>query len=97
MLVHLNQVVIISSFQNQHNIKYNIFDIIKIDGILVCGITSSSNCREIISSISELAKSLSLTIIAEFVESEESKEALHEIGCDYYQGFLYSAARPLED
>ena len=78
-------------------LKYNIFDIIKIDGVLVCGITSSSNCREIISSIAELAKSLSLTIIAEFVETEESKEALHEIGCDYYQGFLYSAARPLED
>ena len=39
----------------------------------------------------------SITIIAEFVETEESKEALHEIDCDYYQGFLYSAARPLED
>ena len=78
-------------------LKYNLFDIIKIDGVLVRGVASSSNCREIISSVAELAKSLSLTIIAEFVETEESKECLHKIGCDYYQGYLYSAAKPLEE
>ena len=77
-------------------LKYNIFDIIKIDGLLVKGIVSSQNCREIISSISELSKSLKLVIIAEFVENEESKEILHGLGCDNYQGFLYSSAKPLE-
>ena len=77
-------------------LKYNLFDIIKIDGVLVRGVVSSPNCREIISSVSELAKSLQLTIIAEYVENEELKEALHEIGCDHYQGYLYSAAKPLK-
>ena len=78
-------------------LKYNLFDIIKIDGVLVQGVATSPNCREIISSVAELAKSLALTIIAEFVENEEAKEALHKIGCDFYQGYLYSAAKPLEE
>lgn len=34
-------------------------------------------------------------VIAEFVETEEEKEALHKIGCSTYQGYLYSDAKPL--
>ena len=37
-----------------------------------------------------------MLVIAEFVETEEEKEALHKIGCDTYQGYLYSEAKPLE-
>ena len=80
-----------------HYLRYNLFDIIKIDGSLVRGIISSPTCREIISSISELSDSLSMLIIAEFVETEEEKNALHEIGCDHYQGYLYSKAEPLTE
>ena len=78
-------------------LQYNLFDIIKIDGQLVRGITTSQNCLEIISSIVELSSSLSIAIVAEFVENNEIKEALHEKGCDIYQGYLYSEAKPLEE
>ncbi|MBO4667664.1 MAG: PTS sugar transporter subunit IIC/EAL domain-containing protein [Bacilli bacterium] len=80
-----------------HYLQYNLFDIIKIDGGLVKGINNSPNCREIISSISELAGSLSMMMIAEVVETEEEKESLHKIGCDVYQGYLYSSAKPLKE
>ena len=55
------------------------------------------NCREIVSSIVRLSSSLHLTVLAEFVETEEQKETLHEIGCDVYQGWLYSPAVFLEE
>ncbi len=77
-------------------LRYNLFDIIKVDGSLVRGITTSENCREIISKVTELCDSFDMMIIAEFVETEEEKEELHKIGCDTYQGYLYSEAKPLE-
>lgn len=77
-------------------LKNNLFDIIKLDGSLVKGLFTSQNCREIISSITQLASSLRLTVLAEFVETEEQREVLHEIGCDCYQGYLYSPAVPLD-
>lgn len=38
-----------------------------------------------------------LLVLAEFVETNEQKEALHEMGCDCYQGYLYSPAFFLDD
>ena len=77
-------------------LKESVFDIIKLDGSLVKGLFSHQNCREIISAIVQLADSLNLTVIAEFVETEEQRNLLHEIGCDCYQGYLFSAAKPLK-
>ena len=73
-------------------LKDNIFDMIKLDGSLVKGLSTHKNCREIISSITGLAATLEMTVLAEFVETEEEREVLHEIGCDCYQGYLYSPA-----
>lgn len=78
-----------------HYLKNNLFDLIKLDGSLVRGLSSQQNCREIISSITQLASALNLTVLAEYVETEEQRSALHEIGCDCYQGYLYSPAVPL--
>ena len=44
-----------------------------------------------------LADSLSLHVEAEFVESKEEKELLHQMGCNKYQGHLYSPAVSLEE
>lgn len=73
-------------------LKESLFDFIKLDGSLVKGLFTHKNCREIILSITQLAASLSLTVLAEYVETAEEREALHEIGCDCYQGYLYSPA-----
>ena len=77
-------------------LKENMFDIIKLDGSLVKGLSSHANCKEIIQSIVSLSSALGLTVLAEFVETEWDKETLHELGCDYYQGYLYSPAVYLE-
>ncbi len=78
-------------------LKESLFDFIKLDGSLVKGLFAHQNCREIILSITQLAASLHLTVLAEFVETEEQRDALHEIGCDCYQGYLYSPAEFLDE
>ncbi len=73
------------------------FDTIKLDGSLVREILSNNNCRNIISSIIFLGKSLNYSVLAEYVENEEQRQILHELGCDKYQGYLYSKAVPYNE
>ena len=77
-------------------LKDNLFKEIKLDGSLVKGLSTHQNCREIIQSITSLASSLDLQVVAEYVETEEERDTLHAIGCDCYQGYLYSPAVFLE-
>ena len=78
-------------------LQNNLFDVIKLDGSLVKGLMTHENCREIISSIVQLADSLHMIVVAEYVETEEQRDLLHEIGCNVYQGWLYSPAVPLDE
>lgn len=73
------------------------FDIIKIDGSLIKEITKNKNCQNIVSSIVSLSKSMNFSIIAEYVETQEQVQILHKIGCNQYQGYLYSRAIPIQD
>lgn len=73
-------------------LQHNQFDLVKLDGNLVRSILGNSRTREIISSIVYLSKSLDFKVLAEFVETVEQKEALEQIGCLLYQGYLYSPA-----
>jgi len=70
------------------------FDTIKLDGSLVREILSNSNCRNIISSIIYLSRSLNYSVLAEYVENEQQRIILHQLGCNQYQGWLYSKAIP---
>ena len=48
--------------------------------------------KEIINSIVYLSRSLDFKVLAEFVETREQMEALEQIGCLLYQGYLFSPA-----
>ena len=78
-------------------LKDNLFDELKLDGSLVKGLNNNKNCREIIQSITGLASTLNISVLAEYVETEEIREALHAVGCDRYQGYLYSPAVFLDE
>lgn len=78
-------------------IKEYDFDTIKIDGSLVQEILNNNNCGNIISSIVFLAESLHCSVIAEYVENEEQRNALHNLRCDYYQGYFFSEPLPEND
>ena len=64
----------------------------KLDGNLVKSILTNERTKEIINSIVYLSKSLDFKVLAEFVETTEQKDALQQIGCLLYQGYLYSPA-----
>ncbi len=80
-----------------HYLKDNLFDVIKLDGSLVQGLYAHENTREIVSSIVRLSNTLSLSVLAEFVETQQQRDTLHQLGCDMYQGYLYSPAVELTD
>ena len=80
-----------------HYLKDSLFSIIKLDGSLTREMFSHQNSKEIVASVVNLANTIGLTVFAEYVETEEMRDALHEIGCDIYQGYLYSPAVFLEE
>ena len=73
------------------------FDTIKLDGSLVREVISNNNCRDIISSIVQLGKSLNYSVIAEYVEELPQRDMLHNLGCHQYQGYLFSRALPFAE
>ena len=78
-------------------LQNNHFDVVKLDGSLVRDMLTNDRSCDIISSIVYLSKSLNFRIIAEYVETEEQKNKLKELGCYIYQGYLYSPAVPADE
>lgn len=73
-------------------LQHNQFDLVKLDGNLVKSVLTNERTKEIINSIVYLSKSLDFKVLAEFVETTDQKEALEQIGCLLYQGYLFSPA-----
>ncbi|MBY0488371.1 MAG: EAL domain-containing protein [Gemmatimonadaceae bacterium] len=68
-------------------------DELKIDRSFVSRIEQGDREAAFVRTIVSLAKSLSMEVVAEGVESDEQQQFLHSIGCDLGQGYLYS--RPI--
>lgn len=73
-------------------LQHNPFDLVKLDGGLVRSILTNERTREIVSSIVYLSKSLDFKVLAEYVETDELRDALEQIGVLLYQGYLFSPA-----
>ena len=74
-------------------LQTNLFDVVKLDGSLTRTLLDNPRSKNIITSITELSKQFKMTVIAEYVETEEQRDELADIGCDVFQGYLYS--RPI--
>lgn len=72
-------------------------DILKIDGSFIQNLLSSSLDYQIVSSICQLARMKNMQVVAEFVETEELRNAAMELGIDYLQGFYIGKPEPLEN
>ena len=65
---------------------------VKIDKSFIHDLAEDSNDKALVNAIVTMAKSLSLDVIAEGVESAEHLSILREMGCRFGQGFLFSPA-----
>jgi EAL domain-containing protein (putative c-di-GMP-specific phosphodiesterase class I) len=66
------------------------FDALKIDGCFVRELNAGKGSIDIVRAILELARSLTLEVIVEGVETEQQLFRLRKLGCTYFQGFLFS-------
>lgn len=86
-----------SGYSSISRVREYPIDVIKIDRSLVTNLPDSARDRVIVRSIVDLAHALGVRLLAEGVESEAHHRTLVDLGCDDGQGFLYGAARPVED
>ncbi len=67
-------------------------DAVKIDGAFVRGIDGDARTRTLIGHLVELCGSLSMTTIAEMIETEDAAQAVQDLGVNYGQGWLFGRA-----
>jgi diguanylate cyclase (GGDEF)-like protein/PAS domain S-box-containing protein len=72
-------------------------DYLKIDGMFVKDIVDDQIDRAMVKSINEIGQVMGMLTIAEFVENDEIKGMLREIGVNYAQGYGIGKPQPLAD
>ena len=75
-------------FSSFHYLKNLPIDYIKIDGSFVRNLDSQDEDRVFVKATVDIAKSLGILTIAEFVENGHIMEILNELGTDYGQGYF---------
>ncbi|WP_062205718.1 bifunctional diguanylate cyclase/phosphodiesterase [Streptomyces sp. NBRC 109706] len=70
---------------------------LKIDRSFVARLVLDAQDAEIVRCTVDLAHSLGLVVVAEGVEDDETWERLRDLGCDAVQGWLVSAAMPVDE
>ena len=72
-------------------------DYLKIDGSFVRDALSNTRSESMIKAIAQLAKVMCMATIAEYVETDNLRARMADLGVDYGQGFAMGRAQPLED
>ena len=76
-----------SGYSSYSYLKNLDVDYLKIDGAFVKYIANNNADAAIVKSMNEIAHSLGMETIAEYVENNEIRDILREIGVDYVQGY----------
>ncbi len=71
-------------------------DVLKIDGTFVKELAESETDFVMVRSMNEIAHSLGMRTVAEYVESQAILDKLRDIGVDYAQGFVIHKPVPIE-
>ena len=84
----------LSSFAYLKN--FNV-DSLKIDGSFIRDITDNRISESMVAAITQVAKVMELETVAEYVESEETRKLITELGVDYAQGHVVGKPLPLDE
>lgn len=67
-------------------------NVVKLDRLFVGGLSHDSRDTAIVRSLIQLAHALGMSTVAEGVEEVQQAKVLQRLGCDFFQGFLWSRA-----
>ncbi|MDE2250823.1 MAG: sensor domain-containing phosphodiesterase [Gammaproteobacteria bacterium] len=70
---------------------------LKIDGSFVRDVLRDPKAESTIQAIAQLARAMSLVTVAEYVETDEIRHRIAQLGVDYGQGFAIGQPVPIED
>jgi len=84
----------LSSFAYLKN--FNV-DTLKIDGSFIRDITDNRISESMVAAITQVAKVMELETVAEYVETEEARKLLAELGVDFAQGHAIGRPLPLDE
>ncbi len=84
----------LSSFAYLKN--FNV-DALKIDGSFIRDITDNRISESMVAAITQVAKVMELRTVAEYVETEDTRKLIVELGVDYAQGHAIGKPMPLTE
>jgi diguanylate cyclase (GGDEF)-like protein/PAS domain S-box-containing protein len=86
-----------TGYSSLNSLKHLPLDTLKLDGSLVHEIEGDVRDAAIIRAAIAMAKALSLTVVAEGVETLQQSAFLIEEGCDVLQGYFHGRPMPFDD
>lgn len=72
-------------------------DTIKLDRSFIAKVNTSSDHLAVVKAVIQMAQILDLRVVAEGVESEDVKQILVDLNCDFAQGYLWSKPIPVPE
>ncbi|MDX9707731.1 MAG: EAL domain-containing protein, partial [Azospira sp.] len=82
-----------SGFSSFHYLRRFPIDYLKIEGDFIANMLTNPKDRAVVTSIKSLAQEMGITIVAEFVESQEVLDELHLMGVHLAQGYYVGKPR----
>jgi EAL domain-containing protein (putative c-di-GMP-specific phosphodiesterase class I) len=79
-----------TGYSSLAQIKHFPVDTLKVDRSFILNVPGNSEDKAITEAIIAMGKTLSLTVVAEGVETQEQQDFLEEHACDQMQGFYFS-------
>jgi EAL domain-containing protein (putative c-di-GMP-specific phosphodiesterase class I) len=86
-----------TGYSSLSNLKRLPLDQLKIDRTFVRDIQVDVASGAIAETIISLGRAMGLSVIAEGVETEDQRQFLANLGCQQFQGFLFSHPLPLDE
>ena len=86
-----------TGYSTMFNVKNFAVDCIKIDKSFIDSLGADLHSSAIVGSITQLARTLGLSVVAEGVETEIQCQALRVSSCSHLQGYLFGKPVPAEE
>lgn len=88
-----HQLIVDDFGMGQTSINYlqtGLFGMVKLDGSITRKVLTDQKSQQIVSSLTSLSRDMDMMTVAEYVDNVPQRDQLKTLGCDIFQGYLYS-------